>query len=166
MLPPLTLVQAAKDLDVRYPDMPQDWGICNADATRLSTFVTYFVRHAPTFADWGLEFYLGELLLESANDALRDSIGEYHEVEAAVRAVLSRQATHPTQLLLAYWLHLDDLHEDDDDDEGKRHERNAWYPVASLLRQVQANMAESVSGSFRPSSGSAATTQYNGDGAE
>ena len=70
MEPPVTLAQATKDLDLSADDMTGDWGLANSHAARLSTFVAYYVLHAPTFTDERVEFELGELLLDSANDAL------------------------------------------------------------------------------------------------
>lgn len=124
----LTLAQAAHELELRSPDMSQDWGICNADATRLSVFVAYYLQHAPAFEDWGVEHDLGELLLESANDALYGDVGERQPIDAAVHAVTSRHMTAPTRFLLDYWTGLgEDL---SDDGEG--------WPVVSLLREALA----------------------------
>jgi len=145
MEPSLTLAQATKDLDLSFDDMNGDWGILNSHAARLPTFVSYYVLHAPIFTDERVEFELGELLLNSANDALFDGTADYHDVEAAIRAVLSRQSTEPTQRLLNFWLHIDQMNEENEDEEERR-ERKACWPLSTLLRQVQANIAESASG--------------------
>jgi len=140
----LTLNQATKDLGLSFDDMTGDWGIVNSDDIRLSTFVSYYVLHAPTFTDERVEFELGELLLNSANDALFNGAAEYHDVETALGAVLSRQSTEPTQRLLSFWLRVDQMNEENEDEE-ERSERKAYWPLSTLLRQVQANMAESAS---------------------
>jgi len=145
MEPPLTLAKATKDLDLSFDDMNGEWGILNSHGARLPNFVSYYVLHAPTFADERVEFELGELLLDSANDALFDGTAKYHDVEAALRAVLSRQSTDPTQRLLNFWLHIDQMNEENEDEEERR-ERKACWPLSPLLRQVRANIAESASG--------------------
>ncbi|MDP9765109.1 hypothetical protein [Deinococcus enclensis] len=134
MTPLLSLQQAAQELNLPYGYVEQDWGITNADATRLGVFVAYYVRHRRVFPDWNVEFSLGELLLESANDVLRDGTGPLHDVEAAVQAILSQQGEAPTQALLDYWVNLDRIDDGDQD-------ASAWYPVAALLRTRKAHLS-------------------------
>lgn len=131
-----TVARVAQSLQVRYPDIEQDWGITNADATRLGEFVTYYERHAATFDTWSVEFYLGELLMESANDALRDGLGDPTQVQAAVSAVVALSLTEPTSHLLEYWTALD-LPDEEQDDAGN----SEFWPIANLLRQALASQA-------------------------
>lgn len=139
MTPLLNLQQVAQELHLPYGFVEQDWGITNADATRLGVFVAYYVRHRRVFSDGDVEFSLGELLLESANDALRDGTGPMHDVEAAVQTILSQQNQAPTQTLLDYWLNLDRIDDGDQD-------ASAWYPVAALLRTRKAHLSASAEG--------------------
>ncbi|MVN86645.1 hypothetical protein GO986_07685 [Deinococcus sp. HMF7620] len=67
---PLSLARISEDLSLWIDKAMQDWGIVNADSARLRAFAPYAAQHADTPKTWAAEYGLGELLLESANDAL------------------------------------------------------------------------------------------------
>lgn len=130
--PTWTMSRAARDLRVRYPDLDQDWGISNADPARLAEFVRYYEQHAPTLDSWEVEFTLGELLLESANDALIEGPSDRLAVNAAVRLIAARSATAPTRALMEYWTTLDGLNA------GQQNGGADDWPVAGRLREALA----------------------------
>lgn len=107
----------------------QDWGITFADLERLPGFVAYYREHQAEFDEWAQEFYLGELLLESANDALRDGGQPHSLIEEVVSLIAARQEHEPTQFLLEYWTGLDRWEWLD----GKNYYH---YPIARLLKQA------------------------------
>lgn len=123
----LTFSQMAQDLEVRDPDAPQDWGIVNGEADRLSEFTAYYVHHAVRFEDWRVEHDLGELLLQSANGALLEGANGRVGVEATVEAVVSRRTTEPTRFLLNYWARLG---------LGQEAGEAGEWPIGPLLRQA------------------------------
>ena len=129
VLPRLTLERAARDLGLTAVPPGQDWGIIHANASRLPEFVAYYGSHAPEFQDNALEYSLGELLLESANDALREGIQET-VITQALTLIVSRRHYEPTHLLLEYWNELG--FSDDEDVTGAE----ATYPVGKVLRQL------------------------------
>lgn len=119
--------QAAADLGL--PDLGdhQDWGIEFADPGRLPEFVAYYQEHQAAFDEWAQEYYLGELLLESANDALRDGSQPHSLIEEAVSLIAARREHEPTQFLLEYWTNVDSPEWIDG---------TAHYPIARVLLQA------------------------------
>jgi len=81
----------------------QDWGICNADPTRVIEFIEFYNQHIPE-NPWELEA-LAELILASADDGCSD--GTFSEsIKSIVRCfVKDRQKEFPHQW--AYWSKLD-----------------------------------------------------------
>jgi len=127
--PRLNLERAARDLGLTIVPPGQDWGIIHADAGRLPEFVDYYGSHAPEFQDNALEYCLGELLLESANDAILEVIHET-VISQALRLIVSRQHYEPTRLLLEYWSELG--LSDEEDVRGAE----TTFPVGNALRQL------------------------------
>lgn len=123
------LSQAAADLGLPDLEHHQDWGIQLADPGRLPEFVSYYREHQAEFDEWAQEFDLGELLLESANDALRDGGQPHSLIEEVVSLIAARREHEPTQFLLEYWTGLDRLEWLD----GKKYYH---YPIARLLKQA------------------------------
>jgi len=80
--------QAAAGLGLPYSAVHQDWGIEFADAERLPEFVAYYREHQAEFDEWAQEYYLGELLLQSANDALDDGVQPHSLIEEAVSLIV------------------------------------------------------------------------------
>lgn len=80
----------------------QDWGIENADPFRLDEFSTYYQDHSESF-DWGQQLWVGELLLESANDALLGNVSTDITPEEVIDLILKNIETEGTQHLLNYW---------------------------------------------------------------
>jgi hypothetical protein len=92
------LRQLCQSLGLLYE--PQDWGIINADARRLSEFIAYYEA---TPLSETQRFELGELILASANERLlaNESLPE------ALRPFLARNLGDlATQL--EYWRNLRD----------------------------------------------------------
>lgn len=91
-------------MDLGLADEPQDWGIVNADPTRLAEFIAFAESGdlAPT------QFYdLVGLVLASANEALLSNSGENLE---RVRALLA-QHMRPARAQIVYWGSLTDNEE-------------------------------------------------------
>ena len=127
--------QAAADLGP--PDLGdhQGWGIGFADAARLPEFIAYDRAQQGDFDEWAQEYHLGELLLESANDALLDGVALPSLVEEAVMLVVGRWAHGPTLHLLEGWTGLD----------SPEWEGGALaFPIAAVLRR---SLGRSLNGS-------------------
>lgn len=81
----------------------QDWGICNADPTRVIEFIEFYKQHIPQHP-WEQEA-LAELILASADDGCRN--GTLSEsIKSIFRSfVKDRHMEFPHQW--AYWSSLD-----------------------------------------------------------
>jgi hypothetical protein len=82
----------------------QDWGICNADASRLEEFLDFYDSHIPE-DPFELED-LAELILQSAEDAINSG-----DLEPALRVRLIKFiADHGQDFpdTLEYWSELED----------------------------------------------------------
>ena len=90
-------------------DFEQDWGICNADASRLNEFLDFYESKA-----------LAELILESTNDAISDGVLRRDDRDRVVRFLRAHANDFPHQR--EYWLGLSD--ED--------------FPVVALFREAVA----------------------------
>ncbi|MEF2278109.1 hypothetical protein V3W47_07335 [Deinococcus sp. YIM 134068] len=121
------LSQAATDLGLPYDGSHQDWGIESADPERLPEFVAYYRDHQAEFDEWAQEYYLGELLLQSANDALHGSSQPYALIETALFLVIARREHEATQFLLNYWVRLD---------RSPFVEGKTEFPIAAVLRRA------------------------------
>jgi hypothetical protein len=94
----------------------QDWGICNADASRLNEFLEFYQGHAPE-DPYELEA-LAELILQSAEDALSEGDLEAGPRSGLIEFVREHHAEFPDAF--AYWSGL---------------ESEEWR-VSSLIREV------------------------------
>lgn len=106
-------LRARLSRDLGLVDEPQDWGIINADESRLEEFVAFLdgVQLAPTQA-----FDLVDLILASANERLlRDPLADLE----AVGDLLSRHEASAS-VHGDYWSGLHDA---------------AAYPVGAWLRE-------------------------------
>lgn len=121
----MDLTRAGRTLGLLHSWPEQDWGIVNADPDRVEDFAAFYREHVDDFADWAVEFHLGELVLESVNDALRLNRVTQRSVQEAVQAILRRRVQEPTAALLAHWMNLDQM--------GDVEEQERW-PVCRLLR--------------------------------
>ncbi len=83
----------------------QDWGIVNADASRLEEFILYYERHPEL--DSTQRFELAELILASANELLLEGQAS---IPMKLRSFL---AQHGRDFVphLEYWRELDDQEE-------------------------------------------------------
>ena len=81
----------------------QDWGICNADASRLEEFLEFYDSHVPE-DPYELED-LAELIFESAEDAM---VADELEPEIRLR-LIKFVADHSQDFpnTLQYWSELD-----------------------------------------------------------
>lgn len=93
------LLRLCMDLGLQYE--PQDWGIANADGGRLAEFIEFFQRHTNLSASQ--RFELGELILASANEALRAN-EKLDDVVTFLRSEGDSFQAH-----LDYWRTLDDI---------------------------------------------------------
>jgi hypothetical protein len=99
-------------------DFEQDWGICNADASRLPEFLDFYESNVVEHP-WEPEA-LAELILESTNDAISEGMLQ-PEVRARVIGFLRAHAKEfPHQR--GYWLGLND----------------SEFPVVGLFREAVA----------------------------
>lgn len=97
------LMELSQDLGLGYE--PQDWGIVNADASRLEDFIAYYDEH-PTLSSTQ-RFELGELVLASANEALLKT------PNAALDGLSAFLAQHAKDFVaeVEYWKTLGDTDE-------------------------------------------------------
>jgi hypothetical protein len=86
----------------------QDWGICNADASRLNEFLDFYDRHIPE-ESWEFE-ELAELIFQSTEDAMIDGMLEDDLRARVVSFIHENAADFPHTL--EYWtgLESDDWH--------------------------------------------------------
>jgi len=84
---------------------PQDWGIVNADAGRLSEFMSYYEATEGLSATE--KFELGGLILASANEYLLQGA---RDIPAAVSVFLVQNRT-AFESQLEYWTNLQDTGE-------------------------------------------------------
>lgn len=80
----------------------QDWGIANASPDRLLEFIEFFEQHQPQ-DPWDQEA-LAELILASADEALRRGSLEPQESDRTVAFLRRNAATFPHQI--QYWSNL------------------------------------------------------------
>ncbi len=99
-------------------DFEQDWGICNADASRLNEFLDFYESNVVDHP-WEPEA-LAELILESTNDAISDGVLRRDDRDRVVRFLRAHANDFPHQR--EYWLGLSD--ED--------------FPVVALFREAVA----------------------------
>ncbi len=98
-------------------DFTQDWGICNADATRVLEFIEFYGNHIVVHP-YESEI-LAELILESFNDLLLDEgITEKHKV-AMHTFIEVNHASFP--IAMEYWGCLD----------------TETYPVSKYVRTIK-----------------------------
>jgi hypothetical protein len=92
------LRQLCQSLGLLYE--PQDWGIINADARRLSEFIAYYEANPLSETQ---RFELGELILASANESL---LANGSLPEALLPFLARNRGDLATQL--EYWRNLGD----------------------------------------------------------
>jgi hypothetical protein len=118
---PTAIATSLIDTFLRVPDLsealgladePQDWGIVNADATRLEEFATFLAERMLTSTQ---VFMLMELLLASANDRLLE------DPHTDLTSITTALHDHPAAgaLNYDYWSNLNDP---------------TLYPIAPWLR--------------------------------
>jgi hypothetical protein len=112
------LRRLSEDLGLTYE--PQDWGIVNADGSRLNEFVSYFKSTAlePT-----QRFELADLILASANEALNRGM----EISLENILTLANGAEPSFAHHIDYWLGLKDEDE---------------FPLSAKLRLALGRSAE------------------------
>ena len=103
---------------LRLQDFEQDWGICNADASRLNEFIDFYESNVVDHP-WEPEA-LAELILESTNDAISSGQFQPANRERVVRFLRDHVAEFPHQR--RYWLGLSD----------------SDFPVVALFREAVA----------------------------
>jgi hypothetical protein len=81
----------------------QDWGICNADPTRVIEFIEFFNQHQPQHP-WEREA-LAELILASADDGFRD--GSLSESTKSIAKCFFKDHHQEFPHQWAYWSMLD-----------------------------------------------------------
>ncbi len=79
--------QTAAELGLLWDESIHDWGIVNADPFRLDEFSTYYQNHSENF-DWAQQLSMGELLFESANDALLGNVSTEITPEEVIDLIL------------------------------------------------------------------------------
>lgn len=121
----MDLTRAGHTLGLLCSWPEQDWGIVDADTHRMEDSAAFHREHMDDFANRAARFYLGELVLESVNDALLSNRVTERSAQEAVQAILRRRSQEPTAALLAYWMNLDQM--------GDVEEQERW-PVCRLLR--------------------------------
>jgi hypothetical protein len=82
----------------------QDWGICNADASRLDEFLAFYDSHHPD-DPYELEL-LAELILQSAEDAIVAGELEKPMRDRLIKFVADHGQDFPDAL--EYWSTLED----------------------------------------------------------
>jgi hypothetical protein len=80
---------------------PQDWGIINADPTRVLEFIRFCETTALTPVQ---QYVMGELVLASMNDALLDGMADAPTVAAFKRFLTGNFYELPTHI--RYWSSL------------------------------------------------------------
>ena len=81
----------------------QDWGIVNADRTRVAEFTQFFeANHDATWAEWTVAEFV-DLVLESASDAVRADAGFPVQCLDRFLAVAAPRAPDS----IAYWTSRD-----------------------------------------------------------
>ena len=81
----------------------QDWGICNADATRLEEFLDFYGSHVPV-DPYELEA-LAELIFQSAEEAIAAGGLETIDVGRMASFIRKNQSSFP--VALEYWRNLE-----------------------------------------------------------
>jgi hypothetical protein len=107
----LALKELSQSLGLEYE--PQDWGIVNADGSRLSEFIDYYETHPDLSATQ--RFELGGLILASANEQMRDGV---ESVPQHLQTFLEGRSA-AFRAHLEYWSSLQDSHD---------------FPLATWLR--------------------------------
>ena len=82
----------------------QDWGICNADNSRVSEFIKIFLNHEAV-DPWEWE-ELADLVFESANGLMREGKLTKDQEKALIDIVLNHRHKFPEQF--EYWLEYGD----------------------------------------------------------
>jgi hypothetical protein len=95
----------------------QDWGICNADSSRLEEFLNFYDSHHPE-DPYELEF-LAELILQSAEDAMVAGEPEKPMRDRLIKFIADHGQDFPDTL--EYW---SELEEDD-------------WQIPGLIREAQ-----------------------------
>ena len=84
-------------------DFDQDWGICNADASRVVEFIAFFESHVVVHP-WEPEA-LAELIFESCNDLLLSDAPQ-PEIESNLRDFVS-SSRQKFPMTMEYWSELE-----------------------------------------------------------
>lgn len=96
----------------------QDFGIINADGKKLSLFLDYFENNE-AIDPWEWEELL-DLILESANDAIKAQYITYEELDRIRSMLLTHKEKFPIQL--DYWSHFDNS--------------EGCYPVVDFVNEI------------------------------
>jgi hypothetical protein len=81
----------------------QDWGICNADASRLEEFLDFYDSHIPK-ESFELEA-LAELIFQSAEEAI--AVGGLESIDVGRLASFIRKNQSGFPMALEYWRNLE-----------------------------------------------------------
>lgn len=113
------MLRAAQLAEVAREDWMQDWPIEVADPERLDEFVDLLIAHK---TDWELSYWLVDLVLESANDALPKRT---EPLIGALVAVCEATGAPTTAQQFEYWARPDAADPDE------------TFRVTPLVREVR-----------------------------
>ncbi len=106
------------DLDLKFDYHGSDWGIINADASRVKEFIFYEKNN---IFEKGVKSSFIELIIASMNDAILENKVDYEIRFLFSEYLYSIEQTEYHLMLIAYWVSIKD---------------NDEFPVGFLIEEL------------------------------